>query len=644
MCGIGGYLDFNRRISPAILDAMTMALGRRGPDAQGISIDGPCGLAHARLSIIDVAGSPQPMSAPEVGLQIVYNGEVYNYLELRRELQAKGHSFSSAGDTEVLLRLIADSWIENLYKLDAMFAFGAWDGKRQRLLLGRDPMGEKPLFYANPAPGVLVFGSEVKVVLEHPAVSRELNLDALRQAMRFRAVYGSESLHLGVRQLEPGCWLEFSRDGLKTGRFHSLIKSTQAAHAELRGLDDRTLVARGKQLFIESVEQRLVADANVPVGSFLSGGLDSSLIVATMRRLRPDTEIRTFSVGFADDPHSELPFAKTVADGIGARHTPIGVGPEAYVRRFAELSACRDGPVSQPADIAIAEMSHVAKQSVKVVLSGEGADEVFAGYPKYGLANVPWPIRRAMTVFGPTRAAGLAGRLGLDRRRALVAARALSEPTEVDRHAQWFSYFDREDLQRLLPGLEWQDLQWERTTASQSAALVQMGNFNNLTRMQTTDCLTWLPGNMLERGDRMTMAEGLEVRPPFLDTELCAFGLALPSRLKVRGRTGKWIVRQWATDLVPEGILARRKWGFRTPLEAWFRGPMRDFLIEYITAKNGLCDTYGDQKEVVRMLDDHQDGTTDAGEALWTLLSAEVWYQDVYVRRLRERPAVTPNN
>jgi asparagine synthase (glutamine-hydrolysing) len=634
MCGIAGYVDFHRGPDKATLDGMVRAISRRGPDEQGVFTEGPCNLVHARLSIIDIEGSPQPMRTPDGDLSMVYNGEVYNYEALRRELAASGATFQTRGDTEVVLQWVARLWTAALPKFDAMFAFGVWDRPRQRLLLARDALGEKPLFYATPAPGVLVFGSEIKAVLEHPAVERALNEDALRQALRFRAIYGPESLHRGVCQLEPGSYLEFDRNGARTGRFYDLIEEVEEAGARYAGLSTNELVAKGRDLFMASVKERLVADAEAPVGAFLSGGLDSSLIVAAMRRIRgPGAEIQTFSVGFADDPHSELPFAQVVADAVGSKHTPISVGPESYIRRFAELSACRDGPVSQPADIAIAEMSKVAKQSVKVALSGEGADEVFGGYPKYGFANAPWILRKALAVVGPQNAAAMAGRLGLDKRRALVAARALSAAREVDRQAQWFSYLDQPALQAILPGLGWSAADWERTLENQSQVLGRLSGMGGLRRMQTTDCLTWLPGNMLERGDRMTMAEGLEVRPPFLDKELTAFGLALPDRLKVRGSVGKWIVRRWGDDLLPDGIAGRGKWGFRVPLADWFRGPMREFLHGYLFRAGGLCDTYGDAIRIRGLVEQNEAGTADMGETLWTLLAAEVWYQDVFLVR-----------
>ena len=643
MCGIAGYVDFvSGSAESAILTSMTQALKRRGPDAAGVFSEGACGLAHTRLSIIDIAGSAQPMVVSNNDIALVYNGELYNDRELRAELEALGERFQSDGDTEVVLRWVAREWADALPRFDAMFAIGAWDRKGERLLLARDAVGEKPLFYATPSPGVLVFGSELKALLEHPLVNLDLNEDALRQALRFRAVYGDDCLRRGVRQLEPGSWLEFDREhGVRTGRHFELATEVAAARRQVGGIDDAELIRRGRDLFMDSVRQRMIAD--VPVGAFLSGGLDSSLIVAAMRELRaPGDRIQTFSVGFAGDPHSELKFAETVADAFRTQHRPIMVGPEAYIQRLAELSSCRDGPVSQPADVAIAEMSRVAKETVKVALSGEGADEVFAGYPKHAYANPPWAIRKAISILQPALAAKITGLMGLDSRRALVAFRAMAGEREVDRLVQWFSYFDREGLRTLFPGLGWSSADMERTVAAQAEALAAVSAEDPLFRMQAVDFATWLPGNMLERGDRMTMAEGLEVRPPFLDKELAAFGLALPDRMKVRGGVGKWIVRQWAKDFLPPAITNRVKWGFRVPLAEWFRGPLRDMLYGYLTDGKGLVGAYGEKAAVLELLRSHDTGEVDASEALWTLLTAEVWYRDVYLvrQRRRERTAV----
>jgi asparagine synthase (glutamine-hydrolysing) len=618
---------------------MAQALRRRGPDAQGVLLDGPCGLAHARLSIIDLAGSPQPMRQPGSDISLVFNGEIYNYLQLRAEFQKLSETFVTGGDTEVILRLVGREWDKALPRFDGMFAFAAWDRRRKAMLLARDPIGEKPLFYATPAPGVLVFGSELKALLQHPQIDAALDEDALRQVLRFRAVYGERSLHRGVRQLPPGHFLEFTATGLRTGRFYAIGDEIEIARKEYAGLDEGGLIARGEQLLRDSVEERLIAD--VPVGAFLSGGLDSSVIVALMRDARAKTggeTVRTFSVGFLNDAFSELPYARIVADAIGTRHTEVSVGEEQYVRRLAELTACRDAPISEPADVAVAEMSRIAKQSVKVVLSGEGADEVFCGYPKYKFASASPLLRQSIRLVGPRRTAWLAGRLGVDARRALVAARALALPEELDRTVQWFSYFDQSDLQRLLPGLGWGDAFWASTISPQREALRQATGTSPAQRMQLVDCLTWLPGNMLERGDRMTMAEGLEARVPFLDKEVIRFGLALPDRMKIRGKTLKWIVRQWAAKALPAQISGRRKWGFRVPLAQWFRGSLRPMLYDYLRASNGLCGTYGNKAAVSELLESHQAERIDANLTLWTLLTAEIWYQGVYHRRIGAFP------
>lgn len=576
------------------------------------------------------------MGFADSNLVIVYNGEMYNYQSLSADLVARGETLHTVGDTEVMLRWLGLEWADALPRFDAMFAFGAWDRENERLLLARDALGEKPLFYATPRPGLIVFGSESKALLEHPEVDVELNEAALRQALRFRAVYGEDRLHAGIRKLEAGCYLEFSRAGLKIGHHHSLKSEVEKARTRNSGASVRELVQRGRDIFMDSVRERLIAD--VPVGAFLSGGLDSSLIVAAMRRVRPEkAEIRTFSVGFEGDPFTELPFAEQVASQFDTVHQSIMIGPESYIARLSELTWVRDGPVSQPADVAIAEMSRLARQSVKVVLSGEGADEVFAGYPKHAYADAPWILRKALAVAGPDRAAALLGMFGGDARRGQVAFRAMAGRHEIDRLVQWFSYLDAKDLRALMPGLGWTDADLAKTTQSQIAALAEFPSETALFRMQATDYATWLPDNMLERGDRMTMAEGLEVRPPFLDKELVAFGMGLPDALKVRRGVGKWIVRQWARDMLPAHIVARRKWGFRVPLAQWFRGPMREMLYARLTGADGLVARYGDPVAIRNLLDAHCAGRVDASEALWTLLTAEIWFSDVYLERMSQR-------
>ncbi len=571
------------------------------------------------------------MTVPNSDISLVYNGEIYNYVDLRSELQDAGDRFRTTGDTEVLLRGLSRHWRAFLLRLNGMFAFAAWDRHRECLLLARDPIGEKPLFYALPEPGILVFGSEPKAVLEHPSVERRLNIDALRQSLRFNVVYGGQCLYGGIQQLEPGSSMEFRRGGVIQDRFYNLIDSVADARARAAHESDKDLVRRGRELFTSAVKRRLVAD--VPVGAFLSGGLDSSLIIAAMREiLGQDAEIFSFSVGFDGDAHDETRFAKTVAAHIGSNHRTVHVGPDNIERRLAELSECNDGPVN-PGAVAIAEMSRISRGYIKVALSGGGADEVFAGYPKYIFANFPAVASTILRLLGPAKVALMSKFFGLDAGRASIAFCALTQRREADRMVQWFSPANRQVLNTLLPGLDWGDVAWCNAMAPHEAALSRIDHANSLRRMQIVDCLTWLPSNLLASDDRMSMTGGVEMRPPFLDKDLVAFGLALPDHLKIHGRVGKWIERRWAEKLLPVEILRRKKWGFKPPLAKWFRGSFGELLSDYIMSPHGLCAAYGNRVAIARMIDSHRRGETDWSATIWVLISSEVWYQDVFRRR-----------
>ncbi len=623
MCGIAGYLDFTlRTYDPSVIEVMGAALARRGPDDAGVARLGACALAHRRLSIIDLAHSTQPMRIDPIPFTLVYNGELYNYRELRADLEAHGHIFSTKGDTEVVLRMLAQYGPESVARFDGMFAFAAWNEQTRELILARDQIGEKPLFYAM-VDGAFVFASEIKAVRRFPGCPSRVDHDALRQAMRFRAVYGSRTLFESIASLMPGCWMRVNAAGVEIKRYFDLAERVTLASQRVASLDDASCVRLGREVFEQSVSERLIAD--VPVGAFLSGGLDSSLITAEIRRLRgPGTDIRTYSVGFDGDANSELPFAAEVASTFSTLHQQVLVGPRDFVAHLDELTSCRDAPMSEPADLAIACMSRRAKQDVKVVLSGEGADEAFAGYPKYLMARVPTPVGSLIRSVGPARLASVARAIRADPRRALVAARALAEPDEVHQFAHWFSYTEREQLRAWFPAIDWSHDAWERTLLPHHDAASGLAAFTRIQRMQLVDCRTWLPGNLLERGDRMTMAEGLECRPPFLDTELVSLGIALPDRLKVRGRTGKWILRQWARDMLPESIRRRRKWGFRVPLAAWFRGDLRDYVRDTLLDPRGYLASIGDLRAISDLLNRHDAGE-DLNLTIWTMLTIEIW-------------------
>ena len=428
------------------------------------------------------------------------------------------------------------------------------------------------------------------------------------------------------KQLRPGQYLAFSRGGLTMGTFFSLVEALVEARANQRALSDRDLIGAGEAMFLEFVRRRLTAD--VPVGLYLSGGLDSSLIAAAMRStLGSGKDIHTFSVGYQDDPRSELAQAEHVSRIVNAQHHAVRVGPADFISRWPALSARRDSPLSEPAEVAFATMSEIAKDRVSVALSGEGADEIFAGYPKYKFAATPWVARYALRLLGTERVSSLAQLTGLDATRAVIATRALAHPSEIDRLTQWFSDGNRADLRRLLPGLDWSDENWAQTNCDAEAALTLSPKSTPLRRMQVLDCLTWLPGNILAYGDRMSMAHGLEVRLPFLNVPLAAFGLGLPDRLKVRAGQQKWLPRQWRVGSLPANVLSRRKWGFRAPLAQWFRGPLRSLLRDHLTDPRGLCAQYGDAAALEQLLAAHDSGRVDLSAKLWKLLSTEMWCQ-----------------
>lgn len=635
MCGLGGYVDFSGRAPrPDVLREMIRRLRHRGPDGEGLLVDGPCGLAHTRLGILDLQGGAQPMSLPGSSVSLVYNGEVYNYQSLRAELATLGTPCAGSGDTEVVLRMLACHWTRALPRFDGMFGLAAWDGAARRLLLARGPFGVKPLFYATPRPDLIVFGSEIKAVLAHDEVDGALDTDGLRQTLRFRTVHGEGTLYRGVRQLLPGAFLVIDASGATHGSYFDLDEKVRAAGERLRGMDEPQMIELGYELFEQSVRKRLVAD--VPVGVFFSGGLDSSLVAGAMRQMRgPAGELRSFTAAFRDDPSGEGAHARIVARQLGLAHTQVELGEEEYIQNFAAMSHHRDAPVSEPADLAMAYLSAAARESVKVVLVGEGADEVFCGYPKYALARCPAFLRRVAGVLSPEGWARAGGLVGVDRHRALVVARALSSAPEHERLAQWFSAVDRPLLASLLPGLEWTDAQWHRTHAMHELLGRRSERLGAIGRMQLTDFASWLPDNLMARADRMTMAHGLELREPFLDHALAVFGLALPDSMKVRGLTLKWMLRRWAHHRLPASVLRRPKWGFRVPLNRWFRQGLRPMLLDSLRSKRGLCGTFGDRTAIERLLSAHDRGATDAHMTLWTLLAAEVWYQQVFLPSAR---------
>jgi asparagine synthase (glutamine-hydrolysing) len=613
MCGIVGIRRFDGRpVDEALLRAMAARLHHRGPDGDGFRIWKDIGFGHTRLSIIDLAGSPQPMTSANGPFHITFNGEIFNYQELRAGLERDGVPLRTHGDTEVLLEMLRLKGLRGLDQLNGQFAFGYFDERAGTLLLARDRLGILPLYYAQ-GPGFVVFASEVKALL--PALGApQLDDDAVEDYLTYRSVPPERTLFAGIKKLAAGHALHVSANGqLREEAWWSLP-------AKLQGemLTGAAAIAAVTERLERAVAGRLVAD--VPVGAYLSGGLDSSLTVALMKKLRQGGEVQTFAAGFADPRFDELPYAKQVSEAVGTTHHEINVTSKDFQELWETLSWHRDGPISEPADVAIFRIAQYARRSVKVLLSGEGSDEIFAGYPKYvyepklaGLAAIPAFLRVPACRFGERLLPG-------SKYRARQVARALTGRSAAERLQTWFAPFTWYERRALRKGY---------------GALRSLGQYercegDHLRRMLYVDCHTWLADNLLERGDRMSMAASIENRPPFLDHELVELAFRIDSSMKVKGKSGKWIVKEIARQYLPANIVDRKKVGFRVPLDEWFRGGLKDYAHDLLLGKDSFVSTYLERAPIAAMLSDHMRGRRNEELRLWALLGLEVWHRTFF--------------
>ncbi|MDO8348715.1 MAG: asparagine synthase (glutamine-hydrolyzing) [Planctomycetota bacterium] len=613
MCGIVGIRRFDGRpIDEALLRAMAARLVHRGPDGDGFRIWKDVGFGHTRLSIIDVAGSPQPMTSLSGPFHVTFNGEIFNYQELRAQLGREGVPLRTHGDTEVLLETLRRDGLRGLDKLNGQFAFGFFDERAGTLLLARDRLGILPLYYAE-GPGFVVFASEVKALL--PALGApQLDEEAVEDYLTYRSVPAPRTLFRGVKKLAAGHALHVSANGqLREETWWELP-------AKLQGemLTGDTAISAVSSQLERAVAGRLVAD--VPVGAYLSGGLDSSLTVALMKKLRHGGEVQTFAAGFADPRYDELPYAKQVSEAVGTTHHEIHVKPADFQDLWETLSWHRDGPISEPADIAIFRIAQYARSTVKVLLSGEGSDEIFAGYPKYAyepklaaLAALPNFLRVPACRLGERLLPGA-------KYRARQAARALTGRSTAERLQTWFGPFTWYERAALHAGYG----------ALRSPGQYERCEGDHLRRMLYVDCHTWLADNLLERGDRMSMAASIENRPPFLDHELVELAFRIDSAMKVKGTSGKWIVKEIARRHLPADIVDRKKVGFRVPLDEWFRSGLKDYVHDLLLGRDSFVSSYLERAGVAALLHDHMRGRRNEELRLWTLLGLEVWHRTFF--------------
>jgi asparagine synthase (glutamine-hydrolysing) len=611
MCGIAGIVNFNiDEISRNIIERMTRIQHHRGPDDEGFFLNRHVALGHARLSIIDIEGSRQPLCNEDGTIWVVFNGEIYNFQEIRPQLLAKGHCFKTRGDTEVLVHLYEEYGLQMVDYLRGMFAFAIWDGKKQQLFAARDRMGIKPFYYCL-KDGNFLFASEPKAILQHPGCQALPDPEGIWHYLTYRSVPAPGTLFRNIRKLKQGHWLVFGRDGWTEKQYWEIPLIPENSKRAEKAPVSR-VVDEADELLLKAVQLRLISD--VPLGAFLSGGVDSSLIVAMMRKLS-NAPVKTYSVGFRNFPTSELPYAKSVAELFQTDHHELVLEEECFADNLEKLTWMRDSPLTERGDVPLYLLAKMASEKVKVLLSGEGSDELFGGYPKYACDRFAFAVSfipKSVVYF-------ISSRLPSRFRRAEIALRSMCEKDMATRWSQWFAPFTTEEKVLLLT-------RPVRAQNPLSQYVVNTHGYSILDRMLYADCKIWLVENLLERGDRMTMAASIEGRVPFLDHEFVEFAFGLPTDCKIRGLTRKWLIKQVAHRYLPDTIVTRRKIGFDVPLAQWFRGKLRDMCYDRICTKNGLAAELLKRKELEKILDDHCSGRKDNYLKIWTLLGLSIWY------------------
>ena len=601
-----------------MLDRMAQAIAHRGPDDTGYLEASTAdrrhhiGLVHQRLSIIDIATGHQPLGNEDGTVQVVFNGEIYNFQSLREQLIGFGHTFRTASDTETIVHAYVQ-WGEDCVRhFRGMFAFAIWDARHGRLFIARDPFGKKPLFLCE-HDGQLLFASEIKALLAFPGIAAQANEAAVWDYFAYRYVPGPATLFQGIRKLAPGSTLTWERGTLREQVYFTPADSRPRVPAPLPADPVATFLDK----LDESVRIRMISD--VPFGAFLSGGIDSSAVVALMSR-HTDMPVKTFSVGFKEGGFSELAYAADIARQFSTDHHELEVSVDQVIELLPDLVRFRDAPVAEPSDIPIYLLARESRKTVKMVLTGEGSDEILGGYPKHVYERYAGSYQQLPGVLRRSLIEPAIGALPYRFRRAKTAIVNLGLEMFDERMPRWFGMMSDQERARLVA---------MPAPARRHASDLGCGSGDNsaLRRILCFDQLSWLPDNLLERGDRMTMAASLEARMPFMDHELAAFVSSLPDDYRVRGRTTNWILREAMKQLLPQAILERPKVGFRVPVNEWFRGPMKDYLYEHLTGASSRTRHYYHAQALLQVLAEHVGGRQNHEKLLWSLLTLEIWHR-----------------
>jgi len=619
MCGITGFIgsSLNPELNQENLQNMASAILHRGPDDVGffnaITSDNHyvVSLAHRRLSIIDLSSGHQPMGNDNGSIQIVFNGEIYNFQTLRDELITFGYHFSTASDTEVIVHAYEQWGVHCVDHLRGMFAFAIWDARTDCLFLARDRFGKKPLYICEHE-GTLVFASEIKSILKFPRIPVEVDLEVMSDYYTYRYVPAPRTLFAKIRKLMPGCYATWTKGQLIETRYYQPPDS--------KPWQTCMLPPDPVDMFLnkldEAVRIRMVSD--VPFGAFLSGGLDSSAIVGLMSR-HSTQPINTFSMGFIESSYCELRYAKEIATQFNTNHHELVISSVEMMALLPEMIRFYDAPLVNTSDIPVYMLAVEASKTVKMVLTGEGADEFLGGYPKHLYEHLVQPYQFIPRWLRKDFIEPVIRALPYRFNRAKTAIAAIGIESFEERMPRWFGALSKEELAELLV--------LKATVKHPEVINFSRTSNSPLRRILCFDQNSWLPDNLLERGDKMTMAASIEARMPFMDHELAEFVATLPDKFRVRGKTTKWILRQAMKQIVPETILNRPKIGFKVPIDEWFRDPMRDYLYEHLTGPDSLTKEYYQVAVLEKILADHVSGRQNHEKLLWSLLNLEIWHR-----------------
>jgi asparagine synthase (glutamine-hydrolysing) len=615
MCAICGIVKFRKdeSVDRSSIEAMTRRMVHRGPDDDGYFVEGRAGLGFRRLSIIDLTGGHQPIFNEDESAAIVFNGEIYNYRDLASELVGAGHTFKTRSDTETILHAYEQYGDDCVDRLRGMFGFAIWDRRKQRLLLARDRLGVKPLYYYADS-NFLAFASEIKSLLELTQVPREVERDAFDMYLSLRYVPGPRTIFKNIYRLQPGHTLVASDSGIRIRKYWDVTYPEPASPSPQESLD------QFRHLLDESVRLRLISE--VPLGVFLSGGIDSSAILATMSKVTGGAPIQTFSVGYdatgaATEDSNEFEYARLAAKRFSADHHEYRLTANEFADSVPRLALHLDEPVADPACLPLYFISKTAREHVTVVLSGEGADEVLGGYGIY-------PRMLAMESLPKWLGSRLARVAPHEKLRHYL--KMSGQPLE-SRYRGVCRGIRSEAMQRLVG-------QDRATQSEQRVGEIFRGYFESvshaspLNRMLYVDSKVWLADDLLIKADKMTMAAGLELRVPFLDHRLVEFAASLPDSSKLRGRTGKVLLREAMRGVLPDAILDRPKKGFPVPIASWLRGPLRQFTQDHLLNPQAACAKFTERTEIVRLVTEHSDGSADRSQELWALLLFEHWHRE----------------